>query len=456
MIALGLGSSDRNALGWLRRTLAALKNFPELQVVKVSPVYESQALLPAGAPASWNVPYLNLVVACEATHAPLSPPELLGKLKQLEKKLGRLERGRWAPREIDIDLLAWTGVRLDSENLSIPHPGLLERPFALLPLAMAAPELLAACDPRARAQALRWNAPGAHVPYATRKSLERLTELVAILNLTPDSFSDGGNLPDEESILRAAQTAVRAGAQVLDLGAESTRPGAAPIDAQEEWDRLAPALRVLAPLRASTPGLKLSIDSRRPETFERALESGAVDWLNDVTGFESPRMRALARTSGADIVVMHSLSIPPSRELTLPLNRDPMEALLTWGREKLESLVHEKIEPGRVILDPGLGFGKSPEQNFRLLQQARKLHGWGTRILIGHSRKSFLAPLFSGPSEAAPKAEARDLETAMLSAELADQGIEYLRVHDVASQARALRLSAAWDGSARFRGMEPC
>lgn len=395
-LALGLGSSDPDALGWLRRAVAALKALPALSVRAVSPIYESDALLPPDAPASWNVPYLNLVVACDARAPDLSPLALLELLKQLEKNLGRQERERWAPREIDIDILAWTGVKLRGEKLSIPHAGLLERPFALLPLADVAAgdfDRLLEPLPEARSRIQLWKARGAQVPFRTRKRLDRLTECVAIFNLTPDSFSDGGKLASVEAIQRAARAAIDAGARILDLGAESTRPGAAPVSPDEEWRRILPALKALEPLRGRTPGLKLSLDSRHPETMERALEHGGIDWLNDVTGFDSPRARALAAEAKTDVLVMHSLGVPPSRARTLPETEDPIEAVLNWGHAKLAELAREGIDPGRVILDPGVGFGKTAEQSFEILRGAWRFHAWGTRVLIGHSRKSFLSCL---------------------------------------------------------------
>jgi 2-amino-4-hydroxy-6-hydroxymethyldihydropteridine diphosphokinase/dihydropteroate synthase len=450
VIILGLGSSQNDALSWLRRALAALKQSPSLRIDAVSPVYRSDALLPPGAPPSWNVPYLNLAVACEPALAALDPPALLDELKALEKRLGRRERERWAPREIDIDVLAWDGIRLDSERLTLPHPGLVKRPFALLPLADVSPSALSSLGADAREQARRWKAlPAEDVPFRTRKTSDRLTELVAILNLTPDSFSDDGKFSAGDSltaVLAHARQAVDDGATVLDIGAESTRPGATPLDDAEEWRRLTPVIPELLRLRDRTPGLKLSLDSRHAGTWERAMDAGRIDWLNDVSGLRSERMRAMARNSGSDVVVMHSLGIPPARARTLPLDQDPLEALARWGRETLDELERAGIAPERVVLDPGVGFGKTPEQNLHVLREAASLHELRARLLVGHSRKSFIANI---QRHTIPPA-GRDLETAILSAHLADQGIEYLRVHDVSSQARALRLSAAWDGTARW------
>jgi 2-amino-4-hydroxy-6-hydroxymethyldihydropteridine diphosphokinase/dihydropteroate synthase len=456
MIVLGLGSSGGDALSWLRKAVAGLA--PLVRITAVSPVYESDAMLPEGAPASWDIPYLNLAVACELRSSSAdssfdsdstSPLALLSNVKRLEKALGRKERERWAPREIDIDILDWEGVRLNSSELSIPHPGLLKRPFALLPLTDVAPGLagqLGQLDPLLA----HWRNPDSlNVPFRTRKSALCLTELVAILNVTPDSFSDGGAFQlDSETLLESqvlerARRAQAAGATVLDLGAESTRPGATPVPPELEWQRLKPALKALREVRAQT-GIRLSLDSRSPETVERALNSGPLDWINDVGGFSDPRMRELARDSGADLIFMHSLGVPPDRAVTLTTDRDPISSILDWARTRIDDLEGAGIARRRLIFDPGIGFGKTPAQNLAILRWARRFHELGVRILIGHSRKSFLGALgLEGPRD-------RDLETALLSTRLADLGIEYLRIHDVQSQARALKLSAAWDGTSRW------
>ncbi|MEJ7759356.1 MAG: dihydropteroate synthase [Gemmatimonadaceae bacterium] len=454
-----MGSSERHAVGWLRRAVSLLKLQGGLRIRAVSAIYESDAMLPEGAPESWKVPYLNLALACE-TRQNLSPLEVLAQLKHLERVLGRQQRTRWAPREIDIDILAWDGVELDTNDLALPHRGLLERPFALLPLAEVHPDW-AASRPDAATLIRRWRlAPLSEVPFRTRRTLHRLTELMAVLNLTPDSFSDGGRFEggggngeiSEAAVEKAARAAVELGATVLDLGAESTRPGATPVHPAEEWRRLAPGLRAVSALRDGVTenacAVKISIDSRNPETIARALETGIVDWINDVTGFDSAAMRDVARVAtGTSVVLMHSLGVPPDRLVTLRTGEDPVMAILDWGKNKLAELGRAGIDPQRVILDPGIGFGKTPEQNLALLRGAARLHEIGARLLIGHSRKSFMAH-FESPGLHAPSD--RELETALISTRLADQGIEYLRVHDIAFQKRALRLSAAWEGVARW------
>jgi dihydropteroate synthase len=232
------------------------------------------------------------------------------------------------------------------------------------------------------------------------------------------------------------------GATVLDLGAESTRPGAASIPPDLEWARLAPVLGRLASAGSARP--KLGVDTRHPETARRALDAGA-DWINDVTGFADGAMREAVRGSRATVVAMHSLGIPPTRAVTLPPDADPVALVRRWAAERIASLESVGIGRERIIVDPGLGFGKTADQSLRLLRRAASLGTLGVGVLVGHSRKSFLSGWFSPAEPGATEPSARDPETAALSGILAAKGVDYVRVHDVAGSARALRAWALAD-----------
>jgi 2-amino-4-hydroxy-6-hydroxymethyldihydropteridine diphosphokinase/dihydropteroate synthase len=226
---LGLGSNLGDRRANIARALESLTRGGH-PVLRVSPVVESPAMLPDDAPADWNRPYLNVVAECEA---PGSPDDLLDRLKQIEVDLGRGEHARWAPRTIDLDILLWGTERIATERLSVPHSGITERAFVLTPLAALAP--LATIPGRGTKTLLEWSrAPGRHIPL-----------WMGILNVTPDSFSDGGRFESWTAVEAQADTLVAAGASFIDVGAESTRPGATPLDAEQEWQRLE---RVLAPL----------------------------------------------------------------------------------------------------------------------------------------------------------------------------------------------------------------
>jgi dihydropteroate synthase len=259
--------------------------------------------------------------------------------------------------------------------------------------------------------------PTMHATDAMRRPI-----LMGILNLTPDSFSGDGVLGADP--LRRADEHAAAGADIIDLGAESTRPGAQPLDAATEWARLEPVLRVLSsrPWRGT---VRLSIDTRHPETARQALALGA-DLINDVGGLMDPAMARVVAAHGCDLVVMHHLGLPADPLRVLPAQADPLEAVLRW-RESVEAQARRSgIDPSRLWFDPGLGFGKNALQSLALVHAAPRLVAEGGRWLIGHSRKSFMR-LFSE----APAAQ-RDDMTLLCSARLAHDGVQALRVHDVA------------------------
>ncbi len=249
-----------------------------------------------------------------------------------------------------------------------------------------------------------------------------MVELVAIVNLTPDSFSDGGKFADAAAALDALSRYIEDGATVIDIGAESTRPGATPVSAPEEWKRLEPVLSGLHRIK----GAAISVDTRHAETARRALDCG-TDWINDVGGFSSPEMVAAVKNNHCRLVVMHSLSVPADTSITLPAGIDVAEALLGWARARIAALEAQGIARGRIVFDPGLGFGKTAEQSHAIVRDIKKFKALEVPILVGHSRKSFLGKNID-----------RDAATLSMSLALAAQGVDYLRVHDVAAHARAL------------------
>lgn len=245
-------------------------------------------------------------------------------------------------------------------------------------------------------------------------------KIVGILNVTPDSFSDGYARAD--AALKQFEALVTGGADIIDIGAESTRPGAVPLSAEEEWARLAP---VLNGLRRRTQNILLSLDTRHPETAAQALDCG-VSIINDVGGLRDARMRALLAQYGGDIIVMHALTLPADPTVCWPPDVDVAETLLAWKNETAARAQQNGIAPERLIFDPGIGFGKTSPQCWAILAQASALMQSGGRWLFGHSRKSFLKLVHDvSPAE-------RDLLTLGCSAMLAAAGAHYLRVHDVA------------------------
>lgn len=261
------------------------------------------------------------------------------------------------------------------------------------------------------------------------------TQLVGILNITPDSFSDGGCFVEVDKALQQVKRLMAEGASVIDIGAESTRPGAVPLTAEEEWTRLEPLLFALRDVE----NIRISLDTRHAETARKALASEVVHWINDVSGVSDPAMLDVLLEYPVPVVVMHHLGIPADKNITLPQDSDPVEEVYGWLASTRDRLVQAGIIPSNIILDIGIGFGKTAQQSMQLLQRIEAFKTLELPLMVGHSRKSFLSLISNTP------ADQRDPETAQTSAYLASKGIEYVRVHDVAMSARAIKLAEYLD-----------
>lgn len=264
------------------------------------------------------------------------------------------------------------------------------------------------------------------------------TQIIGIVNITPDSFSDGGRFQAPQAALEQIETLLADGAAVIDLGAESTRPGAVALSPEEEWARLG---GVLSQARRQFPQAIFSVDTRHGETAQRALESGA-DWINDVSGAADTAMAAIiARHPDCRYVLMHALGIPADPAQTLPEGTDILPFMREWFESKRNALNAASVADEQLIFDPGIGFGKTAEQSWQLIRGMADLADSVTvPLLAGHSRKSFLKTVTNAP------AQDRDLETHVVSAALAAAGVAYLRVHDVAGTRRALAVAHALTG----------
>lgn len=434
-VILGLGSNIGDRLENLRTALHRIQQIHGVEVKQHSPLYISDALLPDNAPSDWDQPHINAAVICKTS---LPPLDLLAELKKIETALGRpLEKQRWSPRLIDIDILAYSNDVIETGTLTIPHPGLAERPFALWPLADMLPFWIHPVLQKTAAELVdQWGSRfDGLAPLHTRQLNQRLSgsRLMGIVNVTPDSFSDGGLYLKTDAATQHAIALIEAGAEILDLGAESTAPTAQPLDAETEWLRLEPILRAIKATSFLIPP-KISIDTRHPETAKRALALG-IDWINDVSGLDDPAMRELIIASNKHCVVMHHLSIPQRQAHSIPRGKNPVEIVLRWGEDRINELEKEGLKREKIFFDPGIGFGKYPEQSLMLIQQAEVFKQLGVRLLVGHSRKRFLSLLTGNVSEE------RDIETTMLSILLDKQGVDYLRVHNVKMNAQGLKSS---------------
>jgi dihydropteroate synthase/2-amino-4-hydroxy-6-hydroxymethyldihydropteridine diphosphokinase len=421
-IFLGLGSNVGDRRAELSAAIAALER-SGVAIVRVSPIVESPALLPPGAPPEWNLPFLNLVLECRPD---VGRDELLKRIKAIERERGRAVGGdRWAPRPIDIDILIWNDECRSDAALTVPHASIAERNFVLAPLLALEPSLVIP-DGAGKTVLQHVRALSNHIPL-----------WMGIVNLTPDSFSDGGELASWGSIEAHLDRMWEAGAQIIDLGAESTRPGAAQLTAAEELHRLVPVLeRVLAKFRPQRLRPLISVDTYHTETAARALALG-VDIINDVGGLTAPAMLELAATHAADWVAMHHVSLPADPSRTLPVDADVGAAVERWLEERLTVWTRAGLSLDRILFDPGIGFGKNSLQSLALLRDIRRFHKYGLRCLVGHSRKSFMQSFGSHD------AHELDLATVGASLRLCQQGVDVLRVHNVPLHAAAYRGWAA-------------
>ncbi len=399
---IAAGTNDGNRENNLLSALERLKRI--CAVTGVSPLYETPAaLLFDTARDDWNKPYLNCVFQIETDKDAFS---LLRDLKKIERDMGRGVHERWSPRAIDLDIVEHNGERIDTPELTVPHKQCLKRSFVLDPLSFfkpVAPERLYSKT---------------HQPM-----------VMGILNVTPDSFSDGGKNDKIDAFVKNAEEWESRRIAFIDVGAESTRPDAALVSAAEETRRLSDVFDYMKN-RGKTPfSARFSIDTYHFETARKALESG-FDALNDIHGLRDPEMLALAREhSDKTCVFMHDediKSLPPAR--TVP-------ALESWLERKIDMLLNGGLRLKNLIFDPGIGFGKTACQSLQILQNIEKFHRFGLRILIGHSRKSFMR-VFT------PKPPARkDVETLAVSLKIADK-VDVLRVHTPIEHAEALLAAA--------------
>ena len=263
--------------------------------------------------------------------------------------------------------------------------------------------------------------------------LSRRAWVMGIINATPDSFSDGGSFLNPQAALAHGLQMVAEGAEILDIGGESTRPGAQSVDADEEIRRVLPVIQAL---RRESEVL-LSIDTSKAAVAQAALDAGA-DIINDVTGLRGdPEMPALAASSKAGIVIMHMQGEPRTMQLA-PTYDDVVEEVGNFFRQALARSVACGIDPMRIALDPGIGFGKTPDHNRRLLAELSAFLEFGRPLLVGASRKSFLGWL-AGSSAM----DDRFWPGVALTSLCRERGARILRVHDVKPHTEALRMTEA-------------
>jgi dihydropteroate synthase len=256
---------------------------------------------------------------------------------------------------------------------------------------------------------------------------------MGILNVTPDSFSDGGRFADRDAALKHAEAVVAEGADWIDVGAESTRPGSARVGTTGQLDRLSP---VLAELRKRVPVI-LSIDTTLAEVAETALDAG-VDVVNDISaGRDDPDLLPLVGGWGVPLILMHMQGSPATMQVQ-PTYQNVTDEVAQFLRERLSAAESAGVPAGNVLLDPGIGFGKTVEHNLRLLRDLPLLAGIGRPLVVGTSRKGFIGAITGEAPESG-----RPFGTAATVAWSACNGASVVRVHDVRGMGRVVRMVKA-------------
>ena len=262
--------------------------------------------------------------------------------------------------------------------------------------------------------------------------------VMGIVNVTPDSFSDGGRHSSVESAVAHGLALVAEGADILDVGGESTRPFSTPVDEAEELRRTAEVVGRLA----AESGVPVSIDTSKATVAERAVDLGA-EIINDVTGLEGdPRMVAVARDSGAAVCAMHMRGTPQTMQLD-PRYDDVVGEIHAYLAARRDALLAAGLPLEKLCLDPGIGFGKTHEHNLDLMRHAGRFLDLGVPVLVGHSRKGFIGKALERPLGRPATAADRDAGTVGAACALAVQGIQIVRVHAVGLVRAALDLFAA-------------
>lgn len=254
--------------------------------------------------------------------------------------------------------------------------------------------------------------------------------LMGVVNVTPDSFSDGGDFLDSQVAIDHGKRLIDDGADILDIGGESTRPGSKPITIDDECDRILPVIKGLA-----SSGTPISVDTRHAEVMRRAIDAGAAI-VNDVTALTGdPESAGVCIDAGVDVMLMHMQGTPETMQVN-PSYEDATLDIFDYMRERLEALNEAGLARDKICIDPGIGFGKNLEHNLRILSGIDAFHALGVPLLLGVSRKSFISKI---DRDVAPKERVAGSIAAAIAGW--DRGVQIFRVHDVAETRQAL---AVW------------
>ncbi|MDQ0394061.1 dihydropteroate synthase [Labrys monachus] len=427
MIFIALGANLPSSEGAPRETLRRAVSALAARGVKIRA--RSRLYLTEPVPRSRQPWYTNQIIAVETA---LAPEDLLRLLLDVEKQFGRERSERNASRTLDLDLVAYGQEEIATPELTLPHPRMAERAFVLAPLADIAP------DWRHPATGRTVRAMLAEADTSNVRALRAVPLLMGVVNVTPDSFSDGGHFSTADRAIAHALALMNDGADILDIGGESTRPGSEPVDPDAEWARIGPVIEAVAGEARQRHRL-VSVDTRHARTMARAIAAGAT-MINDITALADPESRRVLAGSDVPVILMHMQGEPRSMQIN-PVYDDVVEDVSDELRRDCDRAVESGIDASRLWLDPGLGFGKTLEHNLALLDATPRLRALGYPVLIGASRKSLIGRVDrDGP------AAGRIGGSVAAAIAAAARGADAVRVHDVAETRQALAVWSAVEG----------
>lgn len=389
-ICLSIGSNLGNRLDNLRKAISDIKNFFNIQ--HMSHILETKAILPQKAPKNWDLPFYNMLILGDTN---LNPIDLLSKIKTLEKNLGRnMNASKWSPRIIDIDILFYKNMHIENLLINIPHTAIVHRDFLQYLL-----------------QEVGYNniCSDAFTKINNYSAINHLViepKFVGILNITPDSFSDGGLFFSPKDAECQARNLYNDGATLIEFGAQSTRPGYIEVPPSEEIARLGEILERCNDIDC------ICVDTYFDEVVEYVIKKHNVKWINDQNSqLKFKTIKTIAENDGKLVIMLHGTD-------------------LLWLKNRIKELKNQGMQEKNIIIDPGIGFRKSRTENISFIKNINYLKEMGHEIFIGHSRKSFISH-FSNELTTN-----RDIETIAISEFLAKSGVDYIRVHDVKKHMR--------------------
>ncbi|KAK2592838.1 trifunctional dihydropteroate synthetase [Conoideocrella luteorostrata] len=389
--------------------------------------------------------------ACEV-ETDLEPLDLLDQLQSIESDLGRRKLVDKGPRNIDLDILLYGDETISHDRLKVPHISISEREFVLRPLSELVPSK--SLDPSKPWKLIQdyLNELPTREPLSSLTPIRgvvqnltplvqnRKTQVMAILNLTPDSFSDGGK-HNLESLDKTVLDCIHGGATIIDVGGQSTAPSRPEVSAEEEISRVIPAIELIRSLPEAR-NIAISVDTYRSSVAEKAIASGA-DIINDVSaGSLDPAMFSTVARLGKTICLMHMRGTPQTMTNLTNYEDGLIPTVAAELLQRLSAAEEAGIRRWRIILDPGIGFAKSADQNLELLRHLDELRTWpglsGLPWLVGSSRKSFI-----GKVTGANEPSARIWGTTATVAAAVQGGADVVRVHDAAEMAKVTSMADA-------------